>query len=236
MGALVALTPSPGKSQSVPAIVVITCDHAGSRQTARKEIRKKRDKKTTDTVRALYRRGGAVPRNGRPAPASALSRPRNHRVPQYISSLMQLVLESLLRDVRYGLRSLRRSPGFAVAAILTLALGIGANTAIFSVLHGVVLSPLPYRQPDRLVVVTLFSRSLNYPIAASYPDFLDWQRAARSFEQMSAWVTRGFDLTSPGEPQHFAGKEISAGFFHTLGAKLAAGREFSPEEDRHGGT
>jgi len=148
---------------------------------------------------------------------------------------MQPALESLLRDIRYGLRSLRRSPGFAVAAILTLALGIGANTAIFSVLHGVVLSPLPYRQPDRLVVVTLFSRSLNYPIAASYPDFLDWQRAARSFEEMSAWVTRGFDLTSPGEPQHFAGKEISAGFFHTLGAKLAAGREFSPEEDRHGG-
>ncbi|HYL74253.1 MAG TPA: ABC transporter permease [Bryobacteraceae bacterium] len=148
---------------------------------------------------------------------------------------MQLALESL-RDIRYGLRSLRRSPGFAVAAILTLALGIGANTAIFSVLHGVVLSPLPYRQPDRLVVVTLFSRSLNYPIATSYPDFLDWQRSARSFEEMSAWVTRGFDLTSPGEPEHFAGKEISAGFFHTLGAKLAAGREFTAEEDRHGGT
>ncbi|HTX34865.1 MAG TPA: hypothetical protein VME43_07585 [Bryobacteraceae bacterium] len=86
------------------------------------------------------------------------------------------VLARLLRDFRYAARSWRRSPGFAAAAIVTLALGIGASTAIFSVLQGVVLDPLPYPQPDRLVVVLLYNRTLGNPTYLSYPDFLDWQR------------------------------------------------------------
>ena len=98
------------------------------------------------------------------------------------------------QDFRYASRSLRKSPGLAAAMIATLALGIGANTAIFSVLEGVVLDPLPYHQPDRLVVVLLFNRSLGYATYLSYPDFLDWQRNSRSFERIAAIANEGFDL------------------------------------------
>jgi len=140
-----------------------------------------------------------------------------------------------LKNVRYSFRSLRRSPAFTITAIATLALGIGANTAIFSVLDGVVLAPLPYRAPDRLVVITLFNRSLGYPTALSYPDFLDWQRSSRSFQQIAAFKPQGFDLTSPGTAEHLEGNEVSSTFFSTLGIELALGRQFSPEEDRTSG-
>jgi predicted permease len=123
----------------------------------------------------------------------------------------------------------------ATAAIATLALGIGANTAIFSVLEGVVLKPLPFQQPDRLVVLALFNRTLGYATYLSYPDFLDWRRNASSFEQIAAFTNDGFDLTAPGLPEHLDGKEVSANFFSTLGAQLAFGRSFSPDEDEIGG-
>jgi predicted permease len=140
-----------------------------------------------------------------------------------------------MENLRYAWRQLRRNPGFTVVAVLTLALGIGANTAIFSVLDGVVLAPLPYREPDRLVLVLLYNRSLKYPTYLSYPDFLDWRRNSRSFQKMTAYAPQGFDLTSPGTPEHLDGDEVSASFFETLGVKLALGRDFSPEEDRRGG-
>jgi predicted permease len=140
-----------------------------------------------------------------------------------------------LKTIRYSLRSFRRTPAFTVTAIVTLALGIGANTAIFSVLDGVVLSPLPYREPDRLVLVLLFNRNLKYPTYLSYPDFLDWQRSSRSFDQIAAYQPQGFDLTSPGAPEHLDANEISSNFFSTLGVKLALGRNISREEDRYGG-
>ncbi len=144
-------------------------------------------------------------------------------------------VDRFLRDLRYACRGLRTTPAYTVAAILTLALGIGANTAIFSALDGVVLKPLPYQEPDRLVVVALYNRSLKYPTYLSYPDFLDWQRDGRSFEQMAAFRPVGFDLTNPGSPEHVAGYEVSAGFFSTLGVNLALGHSFSPNEDRIGG-
>ncbi|MGA3043189.1 MAG: ABC transporter permease, partial [Bryobacteraceae bacterium] len=145
-------------------------------------------------------------------------------------------LAQLFRDSRYASRSLRRSPGFAAAAIATLALGIGANTAIFSVLEGVVWDPLPYGQPDRLAVVALYNRSLGYATYLSYPDFLDWRLNSRSFKQIAAFANEGFDLTAPGEPEHLDGKEVSANFFGTLDVRLAAGRGFSPNEDQIGGS
>jgi hypothetical protein len=131
-----------------------------------------------------------------------------------------------------AIRILTKSPGFAAVAVLTLALGIGANTAIFSVFEGVVLAPLPYREPDLLVMALLYNRTLKYATYLSYPDFLDWQRGSRSFEQVAAFRGQGFDLTSPGAPEHVDGKEVSSSFFGTLGARLVLGRDFSPEEDR----
>ena len=128
-----------------------------------------------------------------------------------------------------------RSPGFAIVAILTLALGIGANTAIFSVVQSVVLAPLPFAQPERLVTVRENSMSLKREMSASYPDFHDWQIQAGSFQEMVAVRYLGFDLTSPGTPEHMDGNQISEGFFSTLGVKLTLGREFSPEEGRHNG-
>ena len=123
----------------------------------------------------------------------------------------------------------------ATAAVATLALGIGANTAIFSVLEGVVLVPLPFPHPNRLVTVALFNRNLGYATYLSYPDFLDWQRGAHSFEQIAAFAAEGFDLTAPGIPKRLRGKEVSASFFSTLGVRLALGRSFSLEEDEVGG-
>jgi predicted permease len=143
-------------------------------------------------------------------------------------------IEQLFQDVRYGVRALLKNPVFTIVAVLTLALGIGANTAIFSVVEGAVLAPLPYPQPDRLVMVSESRPSLKQ-LDISYPDFRDWQRNARSFEQMAALTWRDYDLTSTGVAEHLHGMEVSSGFFDTLGVKLVLGGDFSPSEDRpHG--
>jgi predicted permease len=141
----------------------------------------------------------------------------------------------VLSDCRFGLRQLRRTPSFTAIAVATLALGIGANTAIFSVVQGVVLAPLPYKEPDRLVLVWLYNRTLKNATWLSYSDFLDWQRTARSFQQMAAFTQQNADLTSPGTPEHLNGKRVSWGFFSTLGVKLAVGHEFTRQEDVRGG-
>jgi predicted permease len=146
-------------------------------------------------------------------------------------------LEQLLQDVRFGARMLRKNPGFAMVVVLTLALGIGANSAIFSVLDGVVLAPLPFHQPDRLVVAWQKNATHKYLALTliSFPDFQDWQRRARSFEQMAAVRWQGYDLTSPGPPEHLDGSSVSSNFFSTLGVKPVLGRAFSPQEDQPGG-
>jgi len=141
---------------------------------------------------------------------------------------------TLIQDLRFGLRMLCKSPGFTAVAVLTLALGIGANTAMFSVMQGVVLAPLQYVKPDRLVMV--WENNPRFPRTwVSYPNFRDWQRSARSFQQMAAFRQEGVDFAGPGTPEHLNGKEISSGLFSTLGTELTLGREFSPEEDRFGG-
>jgi predicted permease len=143
-------------------------------------------------------------------------------------------LEQLLQDLRFGARTLGKNHGFAMVAVVTLALGIGANTAIFSVVESVVLAPLPYPQPDRLVFVSE-NRPNVKQLSITYPDFRDWQRSARSFEQMAAFNWRDYDLTSPGTAEHLNGTEVSSAFFATLGVKPILGRDFSPSEDQpHG--
>ncbi len=143
-------------------------------------------------------------------------------------------LEQLREDMRFAFRILRKSPGFTLVVVITLALGIGANTAIFSVVNGVVLSPLPYHQPEQLVIVWA-KKPLGGNIAPSYPDFEDWQRETRSFQAMAAFGFRTFDLTNPGSPEHMEGWQVSSDFFKTLGADLIIGRDFSAEENQAGG-
>ena len=123
----------------------------------------------------------------------------------------------------------------ATAAIATLALGIGANTAIFSVFEGVVLQPLPFPQPDRLMIVALFNRVLGMRRTSRTLISSTGSGAASSFEQIAAFTNNGFDLTAPGLPEHLDGKEVSANFFSTLGVQFAFGRSFSLDEDRIGG-
>ena len=140
-------------------------------------------------------------------------------------------METLLQDLRFALRTLAHSPGFTATAILTLALGIGANTAIFSVVDGVVLKPLPYPQPDRLVLLWQ-SRPHTPQLDISIPDFLDWQRASRLFAGMAAMDWRSYDLTGPGAAAHVDGMQVSSGFFKTLGIHPVLGRDFSAADDR----
>jgi predicted permease len=140
---------------------------------------------------------------------------------------------SLPQDLRYGSRVLVKSPGFSLIAILTLALGIGANTAIFSVVNGVLLNPLPFHDPDQLV--SMFQEIPNFKNASiSYPNFVDWRRMNTTFTAMAAYRSTGFNLSSNGEPERLHGEMISAGFFEILGVNPLMGRTFTADEDRLG--
>jgi len=143
------------------------------------------------------------------------------------------LLTSLPQDLRYGARVLVKSPGFSLIAILTLALGIGANTAIFSVVNGVLLNPLPFHDPNQLV--SLFQEIPNFKNGSiSYPNFTDWRRMNTTFAGMAAYRSAGFNLSGNGEPERLHGEMISAGFFEILGVNPIMGRTFTADEDRLG--
>lgn len=142
-------------------------------------------------------------------------------------------MDTLRQDIRYGIRMVAKSPGFAVIAILTGALGIGANTALFSVVNGVLLNPLPYRQPDRLVAIYTKSKEFSHN-SISYPNFLDWVRNQRSFSSMAAFREDNYNLTGMGEPERVKAEMVSVDFFSVLGVSPVAGRSFRPEEDQVG--
>jgi putative ABC transport system permease protein len=133
--------------------------------------------------------------------------------------------------LRHTLRSLRRAPAFTLAALTTLALGIGANTAIFSVVDGVLLNPLHYPDPDRLVIVWGRHAAIGQE-TASLPDFLDWRSEARSFESLSAMTNTRFNLTGSGEPEMVRGALATAGLFRTFGVVPTVGRGFRDDEER----
>jgi predicted permease len=142
-------------------------------------------------------------------------------------------LESLLQDLRYGFRMLARSPAFAVIAIVTLALGIGANTTIFSVVNCVLISPLPFPASDQLV--SLFEEIPNFKNGSiSYPDFVDWRRMNRTFTAIAAYRSSGFNLSGEGEPERLQGEMVAASFFEILGVRPLQGRTFSNDDDRLG--
>jgi predicted permease len=137
------------------------------------------------------------------------------------------------QDLRYGLRTLRKNPGFTAVAMLALALGIGANTAIFSVVNGVLLRPLAYPDADRLTMV--FESNADFSQSSvAYPNYLDWRRESRSFTDMGAIRSDDFNFTGRGEPEHLSGEYVSASLFPTLGATAFMGRNFLPEDDREG--
>ena len=143
-------------------------------------------------------------------------------------------LEQFTRDVRYAARTLRKSPGFTLVAILTLALGIGANTAIFSAINAVLLQPLPFYQPDRLVrVYSAQNTSANLPVSGE--DYLDWEKRNHSFESMCIYGgPQSFNASGAGEPETVSVNSTQANFFSLLGVQPQVGRAFADGEDRKG--
>ena len=140
---------------------------------------------------------------------------------------------ALLRDIRYAVRSLRRSPGFALAAVATLAIGIGANTAVFSLVSGVLLNPLPFESPDRLTMIWGHHRTIGRE-TASLPDFLDWKRQSTSFTDMAALAGTRYNLSDEQEPVVVRGARATASLFPVLGMAPTLGRAFAPEDERAG--
>jgi putative ABC transport system permease protein len=142
-------------------------------------------------------------------------------------------MDQLFQDIRYALRRLASAPGFAAVVLSTLALGIGANTAIFSVVNGILVSPLPWAAPERLVAVWQDHRAIGreQPEWFPPPDFIDWKTQNRTFETMAAIRGWGGALTGSGEPTRIFGVAVSHDMFSMLGVSMARGRAFAPEED-----
>ncbi len=142
-------------------------------------------------------------------------------------------MSNLIQDIRYGFRSLWRQPGFTLVAVCSLALGIGANTAIFSVVNGVLLNPLPYPQPEQLV--TFHQSKPNFETGAiPYPNFRDLKKENQTFASMAIFRSYGFSLIGAGEAERVTGRYVSADFLSVLGVKPLLGRTFAPGEDEPG--
>jgi putative ABC transport system permease protein len=175
--------------------------------------------RVTAMIRVMRRRGRTSP---------GLT-PGNHPAGKHWAELVA----SAVQDIRYAFRSLVRSLGFSTTAVLTLALGIGANTAIFSVVNGVLLRPLPYENPERLIQAwEIEPPGLGFGF--SPPNFVSFRQEATLFEDMTAFLNTSFTLTGSGEPERVSGMLVSAGFFELLGVSLPDGRSFLQEEDMTG--
>ncbi len=143
-------------------------------------------------------------------------------------------LETALQDLRYGGRMLLKNPGFTAVAVLTLALGIGANTAIFSIVNGVLLQPLPYPHPEQLAVVARTAPRFDHPVPVSGPNFLDWRARARQFQFLAGFDGRGFTVMFGNEPENILGAAVSPNFLSVLGVAPILGRNFLKPEEHTG--
>src|SRR5262249_16922043 len=143
------------------------------------------------------------------------------------------VIDTLVRDLRYGARMLRRNPGFTCVAALTLALGIGANTAIFSIVNTVLLRALPYPAPGRLGVLTEKMRG-GRRVGVAYPNYLDFRERAQSFTEMAGFRDALFNLTGVDRPTRLQGRAVNWNFFRLLGAQPQLGRLFVTDDDKAG--
>src|SRR3954454_11165707 len=145
------------------------------------------------------------------------------------------MMATLWNDLRYGLRLLRHSPGFTAVAACALALGIGANTAIFSTLDAVLLRPLPFADPDRVVMLWEDNSAASFPRNTPAPaNFFDWKQRNHVFSDMAATRGASANLTADGPPEQGVGRAATANFFDVVGAKPIAGRTFTEAEDREG--
>jgi predicted permease len=144
-------------------------------------------------------------------------------------------MTTLRQDLRYGIRTSAKNPAFIAVAVLTLALGIGANTAIFSVVNAVLLRPLPYKEPARLVAFQSLNQQSGESFGVSPADYLDWQAQTQAFEQMALYTFRSFSFKDTEHPEQVPGARVSTNFFQTLGVQPFLGRTFSGEEGQLNG-
>src|SRR5215216_3085697 len=143
-------------------------------------------------------------------------------------------METLWKDVQYGARVLLKKPVFTVVAVLTLALGIGATTAIFSVVYSVLLKPLPFKDADRLAELREYAIMQQTDMTVSPGNFLEWKKQQTSFEQLEAHRSEQYDLTGQGDPERLTAERVTAGMFPMLGVAALHGRSFTIDEDRPG--
>jgi putative ABC transport system permease protein len=142
-------------------------------------------------------------------------------------------IQDFAQDLRYGFRILRKAPSFTAVAILTVALGIGANAAIFSIVYGVLLEPLPYRDPSRLIVLNETTPKVGI-VSVSYANFLDWRAQSHTFSEMAAVHDVGFNLAGISQPENISGLAVSPNFLSMLGVRPYLGRAFAPAEEKPG--
>ena len=182
-------------------------------------------------MRVIFIAGAAAAAGSRKAPSAGSAAFTNVRRSM---SLQYTKVRGLFEDVRYALRLLAKNPGFAIVAVLVLALGIGANTAIFSVTNAFLLDPWPFRDVNRLVTLVQENPGKGLGGSVSYPDFVDWRRENHGFEEMAAIQYASFNLTGVDEPERVRGVKVSGGFFAVLGTPPLVGRTFRPDEDAAG--
>src|SRR5690348_6858228 len=143
-------------------------------------------------------------------------------------------IESVLQDLRYGSRNLRRSPGFSIVAIATVALSIGITTAVFTIVNSVLLRPLPYPDSSRLIVVATLDPRTHEPVTPG-PDFVAWQQENTTLSSIAAYTSDDFNFSGVGEPARIPAAEVTSGFFSTLGIQPELGRGFSTAEEQPNG-
>ena len=153
---------------------------------------------------------------------------------QTLDSWRYAFVETLVQDIRYAFRGLRRDKAFSVTAFLLLALAIGANTAMFTVVKRVLLDPLPYPQSDRLVRIWSANMQTGSPYSVTALDYQDWVAQSKSFDAIAAYTGQGMTLSGEGEPELLTGLGVSANFFHVLGVQPMLGRDFRATENEHG--
>src|SRR5690349_15285959 len=144
-------------------------------------------------------------------------------------------METILKDIRYTIRGLLKNPAFTAVALITLALGIGANAAIFSVVNAVLLKPLKFHDPDRLVIIWEEASFAGFPRNTPAPgNYLDWKAQNQSFEDVAATAETSFNVTGDGEPERIAAQKVTQTFFPLLGVQPLIGRAFTADEAKVG--